>query len=171
MAERRELSAALAYAKGGLRVFPTAGKVPRTPRGHLDATTDAVTIAECWARWPEAGIGLACHPSGIVVVDVDPRHGGDDALHELEQAHGVLPETWVSETGGRDRGVHYFFRVPVNVMLRDRPLAQGVDLKCNGYVIVPPSRHPMGRRYVWHVGYAPDDLPLAPLPSRSRRRS
>jgi hypothetical protein len=29
---------------------------------------------------------LTGKPSGMVVLDVDPRHGGDDALHDLERS-------------------------------------------------------------------------------------
>ena len=156
------LDAALAFRARGWHVFPTRGKVPVTARGHLDATTDPEQIAAWWRRCPWAGIGLACRPSGLVVVDIDPRNGGDDSLHDLERQHGTLPETPTSGTGGG--GAHYFFRARADVTLTDRPIAAGVDIKANGYVVGPPSLHPSGRRYAWRIGSAPDDLALAPLP-------
>jgi hypothetical protein len=81
------LAAALAYASRGWPVFPVAsgGKVPaiKGGRGCNDATTDPATIREWWQRLPGANIGLACGPADLVVVDVDPRHAGDQSLATL----------------------------------------------------------------------------------------
>ena len=58
------------------------GKHPRTARGCLDATTDPEQIRQWWTQWPDANVGVATG-GGLVVVDIDPRHGGDDGLDEL----------------------------------------------------------------------------------------
>ncbi len=53
------LAAALAYAARGWPVFPLNGKVPRTPRGLHDASTNDTRINEWWRRCPDAGVGIA----------------------------------------------------------------------------------------------------------------
>jgi hypothetical protein len=159
--------AALGYAHRGFHIFPTsATKMPLTPHGHLDASTTSEQIAAWWRRWPSAGIGLACRPD-LLVVDVDPRHEGDDSLRTLERQHAPLPDTWTSRTGGG--GLHYLLRRPAGTVV-DRPVAAGVDIKANGYVILPPSRHASGRRYEWLIGFSPDDLELAACRPQKRRR-
>lgn len=44
------------------------------------ATTDAGIITGWWGRWPAANVGIATGTvSSLLVLDVDPRHGGDEA--------------------------------------------------------------------------------------------
>src|SRR5260221_12533215 len=85
------LDAALAYAAQGIPVFPLAPgmKVPAISkdeggRGFHDATTDTERIRRWWKRWPRANIGIPTgSASGWVVIDIDPRHGGDRSLAAL----------------------------------------------------------------------------------------
>src|SRR4029077_15511955 len=139
------------------------GKHPRTSRGFLDASRDPVVIKRWLMRWPHANIAVATgSASGIVVVDIDPRNGGDDSLHLLEQDHGPLPETPHQLTGGG--GSPFLFLRPDVEYVTGRPLARGVDVKADGgYIIVAPSDHLSGRQYAWDLS-AGLDLPLAPLP-------
>jgi len=147
---------------GGMCGSP--GKHPRTGRGFQDATTEVGAIRRWWGKWPGAHIGIATgERSGIVVVDVDPRNGGDESLHELEAAHGALPETPRVLTGGG--GVHVWFARPQAAHVTGRPLAQGVDIKADGgYVIAAPSGHLSGRRYGWELTAKIGELPFAVLP-------
>jgi hypothetical protein len=145
------------------------GKHPRTGHGHREAPTKTAPIRRWWARWPDANLGLACAPSGLVVVDIDPRHGGDVTWDRLVAAHGpALTDTVACRTGGG--GHHYYFRVPAGVTLRDGAgrLGQGVDVKANGYVLLPPSRHASGQPYAWLPGASPADRVPAPLPAALR---
>jgi hypothetical protein len=156
------LAAALAYASMGWPVFPVApgGKVPAIKGGHgcNDATTDPATISEWWRRLPAANVGLACGPAGLVVVDVDPRHGGDESLAALVIKHG---EGWtrtprVTTPSG---GTHLYFRGQIQSR---NGMFPGIDIKSlGGYVVAPPSSRPDGR-YEWVE--APEDtlLLLAP---------
>src|SRR4051812_41380971 len=69
---------ALHLAAHGWGVFPLRDKVPAIAGGHgvLDATTDVGQIVDWWSAMPTANIGARV-PRALVVIDVDPRHGGD----------------------------------------------------------------------------------------------
>lgn len=161
-----QLVAALDLAARGWHVFPLNGKVPATEHGLHDATADRPQILRWWRAEPDAGIGIRCgRESGLVVLDIDPDHGGDDALHELEREHGALPETIEALTGGGGR--HVYFRHPGGEIKNSvGKLGPGLDIRGDGgYVVAAPSRHPSGRRYAWEVDHHPDDLPAGDLPA------
>jgi hypothetical protein len=86
-------------------VCDTLGKHPRIPDWEKKATTDEATIREWWRMWPASNVGIATGRAFGMVLDVDPRNGGLDALAALEEKHGKLPETLTADTGGD--GVHY----------------------------------------------------------------
>lgn len=165
------LAAALDLARRGFAVFPlkAKGKVPLLPeerggRGCLDATRDERVITGWWGPVPRANIGIATgNPSGTFVLDVDPRHGGDEALADLERHHGALPETVMSFTGG---GRHLLFRHVAGIRNSSGKLGPGLDIRGDGgYVVAPPSVHESGRLYSWSVDHHPDDMPIAEAPA------
>src|SRR5437016_907407 len=87
---------ALDYAAHGWHVLPVrpAGKVPLTTHGVHDASAASSTITAWWCRLHDAGVAIATGAgSGLIVIDVDPRHGGDDTLRDLEFRYGALPDT------------------------------------------------------------------------------
>jgi Bifunctional DNA primase/polymerase, N-terminal/Primase C terminal 1 (PriCT-1) len=156
-----ERGAANGYAALGLAVFPVRrDKSPLTRNGHHAATTNAEQIEAWWTLHGDAGIGMACEASGMLVLDVDPRHGGDGTLRRLESERGELPHGPRSRTGGG--GWHYFFRAPAGIRPRGQ-LGPGLDVKFRGYVVLPPSLHASGCRYEWFVGL--DDAPLPGIPN------
>ena len=139
------------------------GKHPRTVHGLKDATTDELRIQAWWSQWPDANVGIITGAkSGLVILDIDPRNGGDDSLAELERTHGLLPKTIESLTGGG--GQHLFFQHPGG-SIKSNSLAEGIDIKADGgYVVAPPSSHRSGEPYRWEGAGHPDDISLAPLP-------
>jgi hypothetical protein len=101
--------------------------------------------------------------SGLVVVDIDPAHGGGDSLDELERRHGVLPDSVEALTGGGGR--HIYFRHPGGTVRNKVGLVRGIDIRGDGgLVVAPPSIHPSGRHYAWRTGHDPKDGQLAELP-------
>lgn len=175
------LEAALAYVRQGWLVIPlhsaheghcscgraactSIGKHPRTVHGLKDATMDGAKIRDWWTAWPDANVGIVTGTqSGLIVLDIDPRNGGDDSLTDLERAHGSLPRTIESLTGGG--GQHFFFQHPGG-SIKSKPTAEGVDVKANGgYVVAPPSSHQSGEPYRWESAGHPEDVPLVALPS------
>lgn len=147
------LAAALAYAKRGWMVFPLkpGEKTPLTPNGFKDATTNENIIVRWWDRWPDANIGIATGPeSGIWVLDIDAPDG-DKSLGALESELATLPRTLEQVTGGG--GKQLFFRWPAREIRNRQGLRPGIDVRGNGgYVVVPPSLHPCGKRYEWDGG-------------------
>jgi hypothetical protein len=114
-AQRKEavclsLRYALRYIKGGWLVLPlfsvaegectcgvrnctNAGKHPRTPHGVKDASADKKRVGGWFGKWPHANVGIRTgRESGLVVLDVDPRHGGDASLKKYERDYSGFPQ-------------------------------------------------------------------------------
>jgi hypothetical protein len=143
-----------------------AGKHPWTEHGYKDASGDHAVIEAWWERWPSSNVGIATGAmSGFDVIDVDPRHGGDETLAELERRHGPLPMTVMSHTGGG--GDHLFFAHADGVRSApDKKLGRGLDVRADGgFIVAPPSLHVSGRRYAWDVDHHIDDVPIVPAPA------
>src|SRR5690242_5575415 len=129
-AENPLLLSALQYAKCGWAVLPCRpkDKCPATQHGYKDATSSAAEVIRVWKQNPQANIGIATGaPSELLVLDVDPRNGGDRSLAELQRLHGELPTTVTTTTGGG--GLHYYFSLPKGVQVRSSVLADGLDIK------------------------------------------
>jgi hypothetical protein len=158
--------AALAYAKRfGWAVFPTkpASKQPHgrfVRHGFRDAARDPAQIERWWAAEPSAGVAIACITSGLVVLDVDPRNGGDETLGRLERELGLLPRTprCLTPAGGQ----HVYFVDSAGSYVATA--GEGLDIKSCGYVLAAPSVHPNGGVYRWDVGAHPLETPIAELP-------
>jgi hypothetical protein len=172
------LAAALEYAGLGWRVAPvwrvhngvcacpkgkdcpSPAKHPRTRHGGTDATIDTKRIGS-W-KWGTANIAVATGPeSGLVVLDIDPRHDGDKTIRQLQQTLGRLPAGPMVKTGGG--GWHMYFRHPGGRVPSRNGVAPGIDIKADGgYVVAPPSIHTSGGTYTWHPG---PELALPELPA------
>ena len=99
-----------------------------------------------------------------MVLDIDPRNGGERSLEELLAQHGDFPETVKSRTGSG--GTHYFFRHPCHISVKNSAskIGKGIDIKADGgYVVGPPSNHKSGENYAWIN--RPEETVLAELPA------
>jgi bifunctional DNA primase/polymerase-like protein len=94
------------------------------------------------------------------VVDVDIRHGGDQAQAELESLHGDLP--WQSVVETPSGGWHIYLRHPGGRVANSAGrIGTGVDLRGDGgLALLPPSSREAGV-YRWAVG-GPDTVPEMP---------
>jgi hypothetical protein len=158
------LDAALELAGKGWTVLPCkerpgpGAKSPYLVHGFHEASADSAVIAGWWRRWPSALIGCPV-PDSLLVLDIDPRNGG--SYEALTAVLGPLPPTLTVWSGRADDGRHLYFRRPA-CKVSSAALPVGVDLKTNGYCIVPPSRHPDTRHpYYW------ESHETAPLPARA----
>lgn len=174
----------LEYVGRGWRIFPVyeiahgrcacsagsscenPGKHPRTSSGVHDATSDPDQVERWLLLWPSCNWALATGAaSGAWVLDVDPRHGGYESLDQLEAARpdGPLPSTLTVTSGGGGR--HLFFAYPEDgTAIRNcNNWRAGLDVRSDGYyVVLPPSNHISGGRYVFtdprDAVHAPPDL-------------
>lgn len=146
------------------RKCPAVGKHPRTNHGLKDATNNPDLITQWWKSWPSANIGIATgKKSGIVVIDIDPRHGGNETLLELIENNGPLPDTLKVITGGG--GQHLYFKYPGHPLRSRSNIWPGIDVRADGgFVVAPPSVHVSGMKYVWEDQADPSGMPLADLP-------
>ena len=185
MVTNEKLTAALAYAKRltwavlplhsvnadgtctcGNPECDSIGKHPRTKHGFHEATRDQEQISQWWTQWPDANIGVRTGAeSGIVVIDIDPRKGGDDSFEDLEKEIGKLPDTVEQQTGSGGR--HLIFNHPgKEVKCSQSELGSGIDVKGDGgYIVVPPSWNANGP-YIWEWSSHPLEVSIADLPQR-----
>jgi Bifunctional DNA primase/polymerase, N-terminal len=178
-------AAAMRYSSHGYPVHPLRprGKVPLTPHGFLDASSDPGQVFEWWRRWPTANIGIPTGPaSGLLVVDLDGAEGLA-SWARLEAEHGWV-DTLTVLTG---RGRHLWFTWPEGCELGNSSglLGPHVDTRgIGGYIVAPPSLHPNGQLYRWSSDTRPGPNgaqeppswllealePAAPAPRRPRRQ-
>ena len=139
----------------------SAGKHPIITGWTVAASGDPTTIASWWDGYPDASVGIATGAaSNLIVLDIDPRHGGDLSLHHLMRQK-EFPSTLCAATGGGGQHMYY---TASGVDTGNGALANGIDLRgTGGLVIAPPSVHASGYRYMWNSD--PATTPIAPLPT------
>ncbi|WP_246268835.1 bifunctional DNA primase/polymerase [Nonomuraea typhae] len=178
---------ALAAAARGWHVFPVTPNGKKPLRGFDDwqahATTDSGRIAAIWRHAPY-NVGIACGPSGLVVIDLDLPKPGEhppadairDATHTGEQVFRLLchrrgqpypGDTLTVQT--RRGGLHLYFTAPEGVRLGNTAGRRGtglgwlIDTRAWGGQVVGPGsyvrlRDGTGTYRITH------DVSPAPLP-------
>jgi hypothetical protein len=172
-----KVDVALTAAARGWRVFPLAPgyKTPRraAPDWEARATIDRDRIGRWWHTHPRDNIGIACGPSGLVVIDLDvAKHdetppepwagaaGGAEVLAQLAHTRGhELAATWTVATpsGGR----HLYYRAPTGPELRNTAGRVGwrIDTRAAGGYVVAAGSIVGGRAYELVGTTDPIDLP------------
>lgn len=118
------------------KIFPVIPneKKPLIKDWNNKASSDPEVIATWIKEFPNCNWGMACGPSGKIVLDVDPKNGGNDSLYDLDFEIGI-PDTFEVRTpsGGR----HLY----MTGECRNRTgMLPGIDIRgCGGYVVIPPS--------------------------------
>lgn len=160
-------------ARFGWHVLPVEcrGKAPAghlAPCGHLDATADQATIA-AWFENGELNVGVSPAPSGLVVIDIDPRNGGNETFEALTAELGEIGPTVEVLTGGGGRHLYLRADADPNVSYVGT-LGPGVDQKHHGYAVGPGSVHPSGKRYGFAEARSPHEIEPAEPPESWRER-
>jgi hypothetical protein len=172
------LTVARGAAEREWHVFPLRpdDKRPAVRDWETRATVDPARIARCWSAGPY-GVGIACGPSRLVVIDLDtPKPGqtppgewaaagirdGGDVLAALCAAAGQpFPGDTYTVTTGRG-GTHLYHRHPADgPPLRNTAGTLGwlIDTRAHGGYVVAAGSTAAGRPYtVLH------DTDPAPLP-------
>ena len=152
------LSAALALAKAGLRVFPAKPvfnrktgrwtKPPAVVDWQSVATTNPEQITEWWKQFPDAIPAVPC--DRFVVIDAD-RHGGPDGVIALaalvnEYEHWPDHPTVLTPSGGEH---HYFGQPSPPIGNRTGKLPEGIDVRggVGGFVVGLEAVLPDGSRW------------------------
>ena len=181
-AEPGPLCFALAAADAGWHVFPCApgSKRPALRENWQDlATTDHARIRAWWARQPY-NIGIACGPSGLVVIDLDVAHDGGDgpserdglegldgpaagaeALRRLCRAHGQRYPAGTYTVDTPSGGSHLYFTAPaIPVRNSAGRLGPLIDVRADGGYVVGDGSRIGGRGYAARGDFLPLALPL-----------
>ncbi|MBO7692701.1 MAG: bifunctional DNA primase/polymerase [Methanobrevibacter sp.] len=76
--------------------------------------------------------------SNLVALDYDPRNSNDETKKTLDSIRPFLEATYSHKTAGD--GDHYIFKVdPKTSYPFKGKLCDGIDIKYNGYIVIPPS--------------------------------
>jgi hypothetical protein len=156
--------AARGYCLLGWSIVPGAAEGKRALvawKRWQSQAADVELVDRWWSRWPAANIAVITgRLSGVVVVDLDVRHGAERSLAELEADHGDLPWRAVVETPSG--GWHVYLQHPrFRVANSAGRLGPGVDVRGDrGLALLPPSRRQLAG-YRWAIG-GPETVPLMP---------
>jgi len=136
-------------ADAGYTLFPLAprSKVP-AEAGWRGADYSQFDV-EAWLR-RDGNVGVRLGNEEIVI-DIDPRNGGDEAWKTLSWYFGEDHPTVRTGSGGQ----HIYLRKPADVTVRGKMLGYpGIDVKTfGGFVVAPGSIHPdTGQPYLIESG-------------------
>ncbi|MEU8182976.1 bifunctional DNA primase/polymerase [Micromonospora sp. NPDC049047] len=174
------------------RIDPRCRAAGRHVGWEERATTDPDRIRRAWSTCPY-GVGVACGPSGLVVVDLDvPKHAEDtppprwagacdglDVFATLAAGHGGIDATYTVTTASG--GSHLYYRHPAGgPELRNTTGDRGglgwkVDTRAHGGYVVAAGSTVAGHPYAVALDCDPAPLPawmaglLAPAPRPAHR--
>ena len=119
-----------------------AGKHPVKPKWQENYIKSVDELTEILKQRPLANFGIITG-EGLVVIDVDARHGGLESLQEIKD---LVAPTMTVKTGGG--GYHFYYSVDGSVKNRTNVL-KGIDVRGDGgYVVAPGSKHKSGDFYI-----------------------
>lgn len=131
-------------AMSGIPVFPCVpgGKRPLTDHGFHEASSGAARVGTWWRRWPSANIGIPTgSTSGVEVVDVDRKPGGNGFDAFVRARRAGLVADWLAVVRTPSGGAHFYYPAhPGRRQASWQAAAVRIDFRgTGGYVIVPPS--------------------------------
>lgn len=138
-----------------------AGKHPTMKNWQIGPAWSEQQIEVFDKHTSRTGFGVLVN--GCLVIDIDPRNGGDEGYKQLCDDTGIdykKESNFVVATGGG--GWHIYFKAP-----KDTPLVshikqyKGIDFKSSGFVIGAGSMHISGMMYEEEKGH-PEDIGPAP---------
>lgn len=162
--DEQVLAGALSYAENGWNVYPASEKRARIKLWNTTgASRDPQTISR-WFTGDFAGenVGVATGPSGLAVLDIDPRNGGNESWSKIFErfGHEAFSDAPIVHTPRG--GFHLYMRAPNGRPVASGDLEPGVELKsARAGVIAPPSKC-FSAQYRWRDQIS-TDLPTIPV--------
>lgn len=145
------------YAAQGIATFPVNGKLPAV-RNYLRIGLSASRLL-CTRFGNAEGLGLACRPNGLTVLDVD---SSDERI--LEEAFAEFgPSPFIVRSGSGHFQAWYRHNGERRWIRPDR--AKPIDILGDGFVVAPPSRSNSGKYEI--IRGSLDDLASLPTLVRS----
>lgn len=146
------------YVKAGWSLIPVLpkSKDPLIPWKEFQTRRADMTEISSWIeKWPDMNLGVVTgNISSLVVVDLDGPEG-------ISSGKRLKLESSVKSLTGNGKQVYYKWTESVANSVKK--IAPGVDIRGDGgYVVVPPSIHPNGKRYQWER-FVPEGL--LPVPA------
>ena len=152
----------LDYAAHGWEILLLRGKIPAIPlrnggHGVLDATTDAGWLADHWHPGHNLGARV---PAGVIVIDTDPRHGGETNLAELAAGRPIPDSSPVSRAAKTADATAISCTPPAKSTPNGSP-TESTSKPTPATSSSPPSLHPAtGLPYRW----VDPETPIAATP-------
>ncbi len=130
------VESALSLAEKGFHVFPCRprSKKPLIKEWERRATTDPEQIKKWWTQKPDANVAVACGPSNLGVIDIDPGKGGFQSLALLEMEYGELDDSFKVRTPSG--GIHLYFTCVEPIPNSQSRLGEGIDTRGKGGYVV-----------------------------------
>lgn len=156
----------LKLVENGIYLFPVkiTNKQPLTAHGFKDASNDAEQIKNWFGgdKLQTVGVAINLEKSGLVCIDVDNNHGGDNTngtheLSELTKMHPDLHPTnaeYIEAT--QSSGIHMIYKRPQQE-LHKKKLSSSIEVLVDSVVIAPTSNYKAIKGNIWDVkNYLPN---------------
>ncbi|MFF3358819.1 bifunctional DNA primase/polymerase [Streptomyces sp. NPDC002917] len=123
--------------------------------GFRSATTDRTRIETWWGQQPRFGVGVACGPAGLIVIDVDAHPA------PLPENHRLLPGIHIPDSVSLDGLQHGFHSLALLAALRGQsdPVLDTTTLRV---------RTPSGGMHLWYTA-GPGDTWQSSAGSNTKR--
>ena len=128
-------------------------KHPRISDWQNLATNNLLNLRAWDRQFPGCNWGIATGmKSGVVVVDVDPRHAGDESLPHSSRSTANCRKTWEVITGSGGR--HLYFRHPGTHPINNSAglVGPGIDIRGDGGFVVGPGVNAHLRTRLFDIG-------------------
>lgn len=153
------LESAIQLASRGWPLIPLDGKVPRLRDWPNRATRDSDALSKWSIEFPDCNFGIVTDLARLIVLDFDPRNGGDIGKAVMVEQYGrETLELGVSVQTGSG-GEHIYFRCPADADPSDTRRRLGSFLKESAgpgidvpaMVVAPGSVHSSGKTYLFDI--------------------
>lgn len=161
--QRLRESMSLHLAGLGMKIFPMKPnrKEPMITGWPKNASSDPEQIKEWFRKFPTMNYGIACGPSGLVVVDLDVKNGidGIEAWKRHTVEVSAIPTFEVETPSG---GMHLYYWANDVPSSTNYP-SEAIDIRGDGGCVVGPGSTLANGTYLPSLpGYFPDTRDISP---------